>query len=177
MVGSTIARPRLPSTPPTRREIVITASDQSSLSSTFLEFHISRTIYDFLQFFPHISIWINTELCHLKGPKKGPKILSEIIDMRRLKKGPKLLSEIIDIWPPKKRTQTFIWNNWHVATIQKIKLYILLSGPSLAVRPNEEQLHHNFCTRIKILCQNKIKVIIARWPTHGADVCQAVEGG
>ena len=56
MVGSTIARPRLPSTATTRREIVITASDQSSLSSTFLEFHISRTIYDFLQFFPHISI-------------------------------------------------------------------------------------------------------------------------
>ena len=46
MVGSTIARPPLPSAAPTRREIVITAGDQSSLSLAILEFHISRTIYD-----------------------------------------------------------------------------------------------------------------------------------
>ena len=45
---------------------------------------------------------INTELRHLKGPKKGPKLLSEIIDMRQLKKGPKILSEIIDMRQLKK---------------------------------------------------------------------------
>ena len=46
--------------------------------------------------------WINTELRHLKGPKKGPKLLSEIIDMRQLKKGPKILSEIIEMRQLKK---------------------------------------------------------------------------
>ena len=45
---------------------------------------------------------INTELRHLKGPKKGPKLLSEIIDMRQLKKGPKILSEIIEMRQLKK---------------------------------------------------------------------------
>ena len=34
--------------------------------------------------------------------KKGPNILSEIIDIRQLKKGPKILSEIIEMRQLKK---------------------------------------------------------------------------
>ena len=89
----------------------------------------------------YISIfWNNTELRHLKGPKKD---------------------------------QTLSENNWYVASLQKNQtdvshpggkhLYILLPGPSLAVRPFEEQLCHNFCTKKKIVGNIKMIDLNCNW--------------
>ena len=69
----------------------------------------------------------NTELRHPKGPKKD-QTLSEIIDMlRRSKK-----------------------NQTDVSRLGGKHLYILLPGPSLAVRPFDERSCHDFCTKKKV---------------------------